>query len=154
MNPDPKITGLARCLTAHQDAGIGNHKGEHTAIGMMLPVFDAPRPIINPGRETVRQQGRRIKEPDEPMYTLTAMDIHGIVYNGYIRKLMPLECFRLQGFTDEQFRRLADAGFSDARLYKFAGNAVSVPVITSLGRFILSIEREAKENAELCIEPC
>ncbi len=154
MNPDPKITGLARCLTAHQDAGIGSHKGEHTAIGMMLPISDAPRPIINPGRETVRQQGRRIKEPDEPMYTLTAMDIHGVVYNGYIRKLMPLECFRLQGFTDEQFRRLADAGFSDAKLYKFAGNAVSVPVITALGRFILSIEREAKENAELCIEPC
>ena len=154
MNPDPKITELARCLTAHQDAGIGTHNGEHTAIGMMLPIEDAPRSVINPGRETIRQQGRRIKEPDEPMYTLTAMDIHGIVYNGYIRKLMPLECFRLQGFTDEQFQKLVDAGFSDAKLYKFAGNAVSVPVITALGRFILSIESEANENAELCDKHC
>ena len=150
MNPDPKMTDLARCLTAHQDAGIGYHKGEHTAIGMMRPIPEGPRPIINPARETVRQQGRRYKEPDEPMYTLTAMDIHGIVYNGYIRKLMPLECFRLQGFTDEQFQKLVDAGFSDAKLYKFAGNAVSVPVITALGRFILSIESEANDHAELC----
>ena len=53
-----------------------------------------------------------------------------------------------------QFQKLADAGFSDARLYKFAGNAVSVPVITALGRFILSIESEANESAELCKEPC
>ena len=154
MNPDPRITGLARCLTAHQDAGIGRHKGEHTAIGMMTPIDVEPCPVINPIRETVRRQGRRIKQPDEPMYTLTAMDIHGVIYNGYIRKLMPLECFRLQGFTDEQFQKLADAGFSDARLYKFAGNAVSVPVITALGRFILSIESEANESAELCKEPC
>ncbi len=154
MNPDPRITGLARCLTAHQDAGIGRHKGEHTAIGMMTPIDVPPCPVINPGRETVRQQGRRFKCPDEPMYTVTAMDIHGVMYNGYIRKLMPLECFRLQGFTDEQFQKLADAGFSDARLYTFAGNTVSVPVITALGRFILSIESEANESAELCKEPC
>ena len=154
MNPDPRITGLARCLTAHQDAGIGRHKGEHTAIGMMTPIDVAPCPVINPDRETVRRQGRRFKCPDEPMYTVTAMDIHGVMYNGYIRKLMPLECFRLQGFTDGQFQKLADAGFSDARLYKFAGNAVSVPVITALGRFILSIESEANESAELCKEPC
>ena len=154
MNPDPKITELSRCITARHDAGIGNHKGEHTAVAMMVKEENGPRPIITPGRETVRQQGRRIKTPDEPMYTLTAMDIHGIVYNGYIRKLMPLECFRLQGFTDEQFKKLSDAGFSDARLYKFAGNAVSVPVITALGRCIQSLEKEGNQNAELCIEHC
>ena len=49
------------------------------------------------------------------------------------RRLTPRECFRLQGFTDEQFDKVKALGMSDARLYKMAGNAVSVPVITAIG---------------------
>ena len=43
-----------------------------------------------------------------------------------IRKLTPRECFNLQGFPREYI--LPD-GISDAKLYKLAGNAVSVPVV-------------------------
>lgn len=32
MNPDPKITELARCITARQDSGISKHKGEHSGV--------------------------------------------------------------------------------------------------------------------------
>ena len=32
MNPEPKITELARCITARQDAGISNRKGEHSGV--------------------------------------------------------------------------------------------------------------------------
>ncbi len=28
MNSEPKVTELARCITARQDSGIGHHKGE------------------------------------------------------------------------------------------------------------------------------
>lgn len=43
-----------------------------------------------------------------------------------IRKLTPRECFNLQGFPKEySFPKI-----SDSALYKLAGNAVSVPVIT------------------------
>lgn len=45
-----------------------------------------------------------------------------------IRKLTPLETWRLQGFTDEQFYK-AQAVNSKSRLYKQAGNSVSVPVV-------------------------
>ena len=92
-----------------------------------------PRAIITPDREKVRQQGRRIKEPNEPMFTITAQDRHGVLHHGRIRKLMPIECWRLQGFTDEQFYKAATTGLSDGRLYKMAGNAVSVPVISAIG---------------------
>jgi DNA (cytosine-5)-methyltransferase 1 len=51
-----------------------------------------------------------------------------------IRKLTPLECWRLQGFTDEQFQKCVDAGVSDSQLYKQAGNAVTVNVISELGK--------------------
>lgn len=43
-----------------------------------------------------------------------------------IRKLLPRECFNLQGFP-EQF--ILPSELSDTRLYKQAGNSVAVPVI-------------------------
>ena len=49
-----------------------------------------------------------------------------------IRKLTPLECWRLQGFTDEQFYKAKNDGVSNSQLYKQAGNSVSVPVVDSI----------------------
>ena len=76
------------------------------------------------------------------MFTITVTDRHGVVYCGYIRKLMPLECWRLQGFTDEQFERVKATGMSDAQLYKQAGNAVSVPVVEEIARNLLKFDEE------------
>lgn len=42
-----------------------------------------------------------------------------------IRKLTPKECWRLMGFSDEQFQRAKDAGLSDTQLYKQAGNSIT-----------------------------
>lgn len=138
MNPNPEITELSRCITARQDSGIGKHRGEHSGV---ILVSD-PIAVLTPEKEKVRQQGRRFKLPDEPMFTITAADKHGVVYCGYIRKLMPIEAWRLQGFTDEQFNKVAAKGMSDAQLYKQAGNAVTTNVIEALARFILQIEKE------------
>lgn len=49
-----------------------------------------------------------------------------------IRKLTPLECWRLQGFPDGAFWRACAAGLSDSQLYKQAGNSVTVPVIKAI----------------------
>ena len=132
QNVDPKITDHARCITARQDSGVSNRKGEHSAV----LVEDAPIPILTPDKENVRQQGRRMKNPDDPMYTITVQDRHGVVHKGRIRRLMPIECWRLQGFTDEQFYKVQAIGMKDSALYKMAGNAVSVPVIKALGERI------------------
>ena len=137
MNPDPVITDHARCITARQDSGISNHRGEHSGV---IVVEEAPRAILTPDRETVRQQGRRMKEPNEAMFTLTAQDRHGIWHRGRVRKLMPIECWRLQGFTDEQFKKAQATGLKDGHLYKMAGNAVSVPVISAIGRKLLQLD--------------
>ena len=50
-----------------------------------------------------------------------------------IRKLTPLECWRLQGFPDWAFDRAKAAGLSNSQLYKQAGNSVTVPVIRAIG---------------------
>ena len=137
-NSPPNLTDTARCITARQDSGVSNHKGEHSAVF----VDDAPRAIINPFKEHTRQNGRRIKEPNEPMFTLTVTDRHGIVHHGRIRRLMPIEAWRLQGFTDEQFYKVQTIGMSDAQLYKQAGNAVSVPVVEDIARNLLKFDEE------------
>ena len=139
MNPDPVITDQARCITARQDSGISNHRGEHSGV-IVVDDEDEPRAVLTPDRETVRQQGRRVKEPNEAMFTLTAQDRHGVWHRGRIRKLMPIECWRLQGFTDEQFYKAQATGLKDGHLYKMAGNAVSVPVISAIGRKLLQLD--------------
>lgn len=59
---------------------------------------------------------------------------HGLktVDNLRIRKLTPLECWRLQGFSDEQFYKAKNAGVSNSQLYKQAGNAVTVNVVDAI----------------------
>jgi DNA (cytosine-5)-methyltransferase 1 len=43
-----------------------------------------------------------------------------------IRKLIPLECFRLMDFSDEEFYRVKNIGISDSQLYKMSGNSIAV----------------------------
>ena len=71
-----------------------------------------------------------------------SQEIDDLSYQNCIRKLTPRECWRLQGFTDEQFDKVAAEGISNCQLYKMAGNAVTVPVIAALGRFLMDIWTE------------
>jgi DNA (cytosine-5)-methyltransferase 1 len=48
-----------------------------------------------------------------------------------IRRLTPLECFRLQGFKDEDFYKAQKVN-SDTQLYKQAGNSITVDVMMAL----------------------
>lgn len=49
-----------------------------------------------------------------------------------IRKLTPLECWRLMGFKDENFYKAKELGLSDSALYKQAGNSIVVNVIYAI----------------------
>ncbi len=95
-------------------------------------------PVLTPDRAEKRQNGRRFKTNDEPSFTLTAQDKHG-VYNGKtIRRITPLECERLQGFPDDWTRRDCDNNeVPDTTRYKALGNAVTVNVIEYIGRNII-----------------
>ena len=101
---------------------------------------------MNPAKEKVRANGRRIKNPGESMFTLTVTDRHGIVHHGRIRRLMPLECWRLQGFTDEQFQKVAETGMSDTQLYKQAGNAVTVNVVEAIARNLQNFDQKLNQT--------
>lgn len=63
-------------------------------------------------------------------------EIDGEVYLIRIRKLTPRECWRLMGFTDEDFNK-AQSVNSNTQLYKQAGNSIVVNCLESIFRQML-----------------
>ena len=118
LNPDPKLTEIARCITARQDSGISNRKAEHSGV------FVENSDVLD----------------DNEKLAIAFVEPNGEVHIGRIRKLTPRECWRLQGFTDEQFDKARATGLSDSRLYKMAGNAVTVNVISAIGEIIKKVD--------------
>lgn len=86
---------------------------------------------------------------DGSMATLTA-GTHGNgnphIYSKYrIRKLTPLECWRLMGFSDEDFHK-AELENSNTQLYKQAGNSIVENVLVAIfGQMIPGKENVYKE---------
>lgn len=72
---------------------------------------------------------------DEVCGTLRTIDSCGdkrVIDSNYrIRKLTPNECFRLMGFSDEQFHK-AEKVCSNSQLYKQAGNSIVIPVLEAI----------------------
>lgn len=65
--------------------------------------------------------------------TLTCSCNQGTLDGYRIRKLTPKECWRLQGWNDEDFEKAARV-CSDSQLYKQAGNGVTVTVIYEIAK--------------------
>lgn len=53
-----------------------------------------------------------------------------------IRKLTPKECWRLMGFSDEDFEKASKVN-SNAQLYKQAGNSIVVNVLEAIFKELL-----------------
>lgn len=128
MNPSPQLTELARCITARQDSGISNRKGEHSAV---LVIVKEITPDEIKGLNGIKAEE---SNTDKTAGVIILSDEEDNQYIAYIRKLTPKECWRLQGFTDEQFNKVKAIGMSDSQLYKMAGNAVTVPAVFAISR--------------------
>lgn len=85
---------------------------------------------ITPDRINKRQNGQRFSE-GKKFYTLTAQDRHGVLVDGYIRKLTPTECERLQT-VPEGYTEVA----TPTQRYKMLGNGWTVDVIAHLLKYI------------------
>lgn len=49
-----------------------------------------------------------------------------------IRRLTPLECFRLMGFEDADYQKIKELNISDTQAYKMAGNSIVVNCLTEI----------------------
>ena len=92
---------------------------------------------LTPDRVNKRQNGQRFNEGDK-FYTLTAQDKHGVLVEGYIRKLTPVECERLQTLPDSFTANGIDpktgkvVSISNTQRYKALGNGWTVDVIAHI----------------------
>ena len=128
MNPDPKLLDYIRRIVARYDSGITNFKGSSSGVLVEMSPM-----IID------LTDKNEFFESERAAYAVVVVDEKGDVRYFRIRKLMPLESWRAQGYTTEQFNKAAALGISDSRLYKMAGNAVSVPVIKAIAERIRDI---------------
>lgn len=107
--------------------GIGNGGGGSNNIPkVVVHRDDYLFGCITPDRVNKRQNGQRFSEGNK-FYTLTAQDNHGILIEGYIRKLTPIECERLQTLSDNYTE-----GISNSQRYKCLGNGWTVDVIAHI----------------------
>lgn len=127
LNPN----GIAKCLTTMQG---GNRQPkilvrENTKKGYVEAFEGGGIRLDHIGGTT----GRGRVQP-QMCNTLTTGSHAGVIDKGFrIRKLTPKECWRLQGWKDEDFEKAAKV-CSDSQLYKQAGNGVTVPVIYEIAK--------------------
>ena len=65
-----------------------------------------------------------------------------------IRKLTPKECFRLMGFSDEDFSKAEQVPTSNAQLYKQAGNSIVVDVLEEILKELFINEKKPKRQTD------
>ena len=64
---------------------------------------------------------------------------NGKSYNDFkIRKLTPLECWRLMGFDDLDFYKSQEAGLPNSKLYERAGRGIVVPMLEEVFKNLFS----------------
>lgn len=68
--------------------------------------------------------------------TLPTSDSQGVMDGCRIRKLTPLECWRLMGFDDTDFHKAKKVN-SNTQLYKQAGNSIVVNVLEAILKELL-----------------
>ncbi len=82
-----------------------------------------------------KHQTNTVYNPKGISPTLNATDYKNpvkVVGDIRIRKLTPLECWRLMGFDDEDFYKAQKSGVSNSQLYKQAGNSIVVNVLEKI----------------------
>ncbi len=107
---------IANCITTREG------QRQNDTIDTLLPVWD------------FHAQDGDVRLQDNTLPTVTARYGTGgnnVPYIG-VRRLMPVECSRLQGFPDDW-----NSDLSDAKRYKQFGNAVCVPVAEWIGKRIM-----------------
>lgn len=120
---------------------LQNINRKNREIGNAVTTRAGSRPTDNFVTEPVcvasRGRGENNEQHLEPRRdgvtnTITTVQKDNYIYApNRIRKLTPLECWRLMGFDDEDFRK-AEQVNSNAQLYKQAGNSIVVNVIMSI----------------------
>jgi len=111
-----KTDGIAYCLDAANSIAV-----------------ELPKIIGYTRDKNGEVSSRHLKDEANTLHSATGGggNTDQFVYNKQIRRLTPLETWRLQGFTDKEFWKAQKVN-SDTQLYKQAGNTITVNVMVEL----------------------
>lgn len=131
----PKIRDVSNTITARYDAGIQNKPSIGlVVVERLLGLYD---------KENSTHQSTSVYNVNGASPTLSTCgggghQPHVLINNDEyrVRKLTPLECFRLMGISDEDYYK-AESVNSNSQLYKQAGNAIVVDVLYYLFKEML-----------------
>lgn len=110
--------GVACCQKSN-GGGIGSYTGLYKVDGCSTRT-----------RNYINQPEQLETKKDELSNSITTVQKDSMVLMEHrIRKLTPLECFRLMGFKDEDFYILKENKISNTQCYKMAGNSIVVDAL-------------------------
>ena len=124
-------TLMASCATKQW---LGNQEALSGDYHILQPIALAGNTI---GRQPLNGGNGNGYDESGVSYTLTKTDVHAVSHKMQVRRLMPIECERLQGFRDD-FTNIP--GASDSTRYKALGNSMAVPVMKWIGERINLVE--------------
>lgn len=136
---EPRQTKIARCITArYGQTSLSTHPRERSGV-LVSGTPPEPSAAVPVGRGGRNEAGG--------VLAVSGVDAaeRNFFRRGRIRRLMPRECLRLQGFYEDQIDRLL-AITSDAQAYKQAGNSVTVNVIEAIGRRLRAVDDELRRE--------
>lgn len=134
--------GLEPKIIQEGHLGVGGERGRvflDDGISSCLSATDYKDPVkvVDPFNVNVDNNAFALRHITAELRRKTFFDTTsghratGVIHGGRIRKLTPRECWRLMGFTDEEFDR-ASVGISNSQLYKMAGNSIVVNVLEAI----------------------
>lgn len=135
---------------------VGNQISQTLTANDNMAVLEAPYIVAsrgrNPDNPSSRIAGEHLEQRLEANTNGTTNCISTVQKDNYvvesnikIRKLTPLECWRLMGFSDEDFRK-AEKVNSNAQLYKQAGNSIVVKVLEKIFKKLFNEEKNVMDE--------
>jgi len=122
----PMIDVINATKKGYDTAKVGD------SINMSYPYSNKKRGRVGHGVAQTLDTGCR-----QATLVQTNNEAERIVSEYKIRRLTPLECWRLMGFDDEDFYKAKEIGTSDTQLYKQAGNSIVVNVLQEILKNLL-----------------
>ena len=121
---------------------VGHQISQTLTANDNMAVLETPFIAASRGRNlnnpNSREKGQHLEQRLEPNMNGTSNCISTVQKDNYvveknikIRKLTPLECWRLMGFDNEDFEK-AEKVNSNTQLYKQAGNSIVVNVLEKI----------------------
>lgn len=146
MTVEKNMVGTLRAQSHGHEPIVLSENGTDRAVSVDItpPLKTTTIPCFALAENTIGRQpqngGNGSGFSNEKSYTLNATGVHGVSFEGCVRRLTPVECERLMGFEDNYtqipYRGKPAEKCPDAPRYKALGNSWAVPVVRWIGKRI------------------